>query len=160
MTATICNGLLVFIMICMYVCVCVNIYILLLISLQFLLLFYSLRVFHNTFSRWFFTEESGSKSSHTSRTLLNILPDLNSFAVWMIWILFLFSTFSSLISRPLGAVPRAPTTIAITLIMFHRFLNSLARSKFFFLFAFFYFYSMVHCNNEIHKMTSSIFLDN
>ena len=45
---------------------------------------------------------SDSKTPHLSRTLLNILANLNNTAVWMVLACPLISNPSSLLSRPLG----------------------------------------------------------
>ena len=80
----------------------------------------SLQVFH-----WGL---SNIKSPLVSRTLLNILADLNTAIDWMFQLVFLFpSPFSKL----LGTVLCLSDTIAITVtLMFHSFLSSLARSKY------------------------------
>ena len=57
---------------------------------------------------------SGNKSPQLSRTLLSILADHTSAVVGMVLILLLIFSTSSLFSRTLGIVPRAPTTIAFT----------------------------------------------
>ena len=63
-----------------------------------------------------------NKSPHVSRTLLSILADLSNAVVWIVSILPLISKFSSLSTSPLVTVPRAPTTIGITVtFMFHGF---------------------------------------
>ena len=62
---------------------------------------------------------SDNKSPQISRTLLNILTDINHSVVWMASILPLISCSNCLLSKPLGTVPSAPITIGI---MFHRLL--------------------------------------
>ena len=56
---------------------------------------------------------SDSKSPQVSRTLLNILADLNN-VVWMVSTRPLISKSSSPCINPLVTVPRAPITIGIT----------------------------------------------
>ena len=51
-----------------------------------------------------------SKSSQVSRTLLSILTELGNAVVWMVSIHPLISNSSKCLLRPLGIVPRAPTT--------------------------------------------------
>ena len=74
---------------------------------------------------------SDSKSPPLSKSLLNILADLNNAAVGMVSIFLLISNSSSLLSNYLGTVPNAPTNtdIPVTL-MIHSFFCSQARSKY------------------------------
>ena len=71
---------------------------------------------------------SDSQSPQVPRTLLRILVVLNSAVVWTV------STrppTSSPFSNPLVTVPNVPITIGITVTcMFHRFFNSLAKSRY------------------------------
>ena len=76
----------------------------------------------------FYWSLSESKSPHVSRTLLNILANLNNVVVWMVSSLPLIS--SSFLSKPWWTVLSAPTTISITVtLMFHSFFSSLEKSK-------------------------------
>ena len=68
---------------------------------------------------------------------------------------------SSPCTNPLVTVPRAPITIDVTVsFMFHSFFFQFPCKVrvFFFLFAFFQFYSVVSRDNKVHNSTSSIFL--
>ena len=57
-----------------------------------------------------------------------ILADLSSAGVWMVAIFPLISSSPSLFSKPLGNIPNARTTIAITVILIlHSFFSSLIR---------------------------------
>ena len=65
-----------------------------------------------------------------SRALLSILADLNNVVVWMVSTCPLISMSSSHFINPLLTVLRAPITIGINItFMFHRFFNSLSRSR-------------------------------
>ena len=57
---------------------------------------------------------SDSKSPLVSRTLFNILADLNNVVVWMVSIRTLISKSSSLCINPLVTVPKEAITIGIT----------------------------------------------
>ena len=57
---------------------------------------------------------SDNKSTPISKALLSILADLNHAVVWVVSILPLISNSSSFLSKYLGTVPSAPTTIGIT----------------------------------------------
>ena len=71
-----------------------------------------------------------------TRTLLGIQADPNNSVVWTVSILPLMSNSPSLFSLTLKIVPSAPTTIGITVtFMFPGFFNSLARSRYLFIFA-------------------------
>ena len=75
-----------------------------------------------------------SKSPQVSRTLLNILANLNNTVVWMVSTHPLISISSSSWTSPLGTVPKAPVKIGIIVIlMFHIFFNSLAWSRYLYL---------------------------
>ena len=79
---------------------------------------------------------SDSKSPQVSRTLLSILAVLNNVLVWMVSTRPPTSKSSSPFNNPLVTVPKAPITIGIIVIfMFHIFFNSLARSRYLFLFS-------------------------
>ena len=75
---------------------------------------------------------SDSKSPLVSRTLLSILADLNNVAVRIVSIRPLISNSFSPILKPFGTVPSVPVTISITVtLMFHNFLTSLSKPKYF-----------------------------
>ena len=67
---------------------------------------FSLRIFHVSLS--------DIKYSQVSRTILSILTDLNSVIVWMVSTRPLISKSSIPFNNPLVIVPRAPTTIGIS----------------------------------------------
>ena len=71
-----------------------------------------------------------SKSRQVSRTILSNLADLSSVVFWMVYSHPLISKSSSPFIKLLVSEPRAPITIGINVtFMFHRFFNSLARSR-------------------------------
>ena len=79
---------------------------------------------------------SDSKSPQVSRTLLSILAVLNNAVVWMVSTRPPTSKSSSPFSNPLVTVSNAPITIGIIVTcIFHRFFNSLARSRYLSLFS-------------------------
>ena len=80
---------------------------------------------------------SDSKSPQVSRTLLSILAVLNNAVVWMVSTRSPTSKSSRSFNNPLVTVPKAPITIGIIVtVMFHSFFfNSLARSRYLFLFS-------------------------
>ena len=81
--------------------------------------------------------QSDSISPQVTRTLLSILVDLNNASVRIVSILLLISNSSKLLSKLIGIVPTALTTIGITVnVIFHSFLSSLARSWYLSLFRF------------------------
>ena len=55
-----------------------------------------------------------NKSLQVSKTLLNIMTDLNNAVIWMVSTFPLISTSSSPLTNPLGIVPSALITISIT----------------------------------------------
>ena len=115
-----------------------------------LLLFYFMRVPH-TLLMGFFWSLSNSKSPQVSRTFLRILADPNNIVVWIVSARPPISNSSSSLSNLLGTVRSTPITIGITVTFkFYSFLMSLARSKYFSLFAFFDFYSVVHWDSKVH----------
>ena len=72
---------------------------------------------------------SDSKSLQFSKTLLNILANLNNSVVWMVSTNPVISKSSSPFTNPLVTVPRTPITISINItFIFHSFFNSSARS--------------------------------
>ena len=81
----------------------------LLLSLSLLLLFYSLRVFHTSVSRWFFGGDS--KSLTVPRTFLSIQADITYAVVLMVSFCPLIYTSFSPFTNPLAIVPSAPITI-------------------------------------------------
>ena len=74
---------------------------------------------------------SDSKSPQVSRALLSILAVLSNAVIWIVSNRPPTSKFSRPFNNPLVTVPKAAITIckAVT-IMFHSFLNSLARSRY------------------------------
>ena len=74
---------------------------------------------------------SDSKSPQVSRTRLRILAVLSNAVVWIVSTRLPTSKSSRLFNNPLVIVPITPITIGIIVtFMFHRFFNSLARSKY------------------------------
>ena len=99
-------------------------------------------------------------SPQVSRTLLNILADLNNTVVWIVSTRPLISKSSSYFTKPFVIVARVPTTNVITVtFMFHSFSIPL-KYKYLdlFLFAFFQFYSVVSRESKVHSSASSIVL--
>ena len=88
---------------------------------------------------------SDSKSPQISRTLLSILPVLNSTVVWMVSTRPQTSKSSSPFNNPLVTEPKAPITIGtIVTSMFHSFfLYPCKIEVLVLLFTFFQFYSVV-----------------
>ena len=71
--------------------------------------------------------------STSVRTVLSILADLNNSVVWMVSTRPLISKSSSLLTNIFVTLPSTTVTIGITVtFMFHSFLRSLARSRYFF----------------------------
>ena len=69
-----------------------------------------------------------SKSAQVSRTLLNILADLNTAVVWMVSTRPLISKFSSPFTNPSLTVARAPIPIGIIVtFIFHSFFQFLSK---------------------------------
>ena len=78
---------------------------------------------------------SASKSPQVSRTLLSILAVFNNAVVWMVSTRPPPSKSSRPFNNPLVTVPKASVKIDIIVtFMFHSFFNSLARSRYLFLF--------------------------
>ena len=74
---------------------------------------------------------SDSQSPQVSRTRLRILAVLSNAVVWIVSIRPPISKSSRPFNNPLVIVPNAPITIGtIVTFMFHRFFNSLARSRY------------------------------
>ena len=79
---------------------------------------------------------SDSKSPQISRTLLSILAVFNNAVVWMVSTRPPTSKSSRAFNNPLVTMRKAPITIGIIVtFMFHSFFNSLARSRYLFLFS-------------------------
>ena len=78
----------------------------------------------------FHTSLGDIKSPQVSKTLLNILADLNNAVVWITSALSPISNSSCPFTKPLGTIPSAPIPIGITVtLIFHSFFISLVRSK-------------------------------
>ena len=78
---------------------------------------------------------SDSESPQISKTLLSILADLNNAVAWKVFTHPVISKSSIPCTNPLVTVTRAPITTGIIITsMFHSFFNSLARSRYLFLF--------------------------
>ena len=104
---------------------------------------------------------SDSKSPQVSRILLRILVVLNNVVVWMVSTRPPTSKSSNPFCNPLVTVPNVPITIGIIVTcMFHRFFNSLVRSRYlsFFSHSFRFFFSVVSRNSKIDNFASSLFL--
>ena len=79
---------------------------------------------------------SDSKSPQVSRTLFSILAVFSNVVVWMVSTRPPTSKSSSPFNNPWVTVPKAPITMCIIVtFMFHRFFNSLARSRYLSLFS-------------------------
>ena len=90
--------------------------------------FYSFRVFHISFSWWFFTEVWVTPSLLKSPRLFSVFwpISINNAVVYMVSTPPLTSMSSSLFINPSVTVPRAPITIDINVtFMFHSFFKSL-----------------------------------
>ena len=80
-------------------------------------------VFHRSLSE--------SKFPQVSRALLSILAVFNNAVVWMVSPNPPTSMFSIPFNNPLVTVPKSPKLIGtIVTLMFHRFINSLARLRY------------------------------
>ena len=92
------------------------------------------------------------QTPQVSGTLLSILADLKNRVVWMVSTRPFISKSSNPFINPLGTIPRALITISknVTFI-FHRFFNSLARSRYlsFFSFSFNFIALSVECSPMI-----------
>ena len=91
-----------------------------------------------------------SKTPQISRRLQSIQVNFCCVVVWMLSIILLISSSSSLFSDFLRTVPRAPTTIGITVTnRFHKFFGS--RSKYLFIILFYFiFVPFARWNDKIH----------
>ena len=85
--------------------------------------YYILCVIFHIRCNWRFSKESKwQQISSGLQDFLRFLAHLNNALVWMVSILSLISSSPSFFSRPLGAFPRASSTISITVIfMLHSF---------------------------------------
>ena len=75
--------------------------------------YYSLWVFHTSINEWSFSGLSDNKPFQVSRTLLNILVNLNNAVIWMVLTLPLISNSLSP-CKPLETIPSALIIISIT----------------------------------------------
>ena len=102
---------------------------------------------------------SDSKSPQVSRTRLRILAVLSNAVVWIVSTRLPTSKSSRPFDNLLVIVPNAPITIGtIVTFMFHRFFNSLARSRYLSFFSlFFQIYSMVRRDSKVENFTNSLF---
>ena len=115
-----------------------------------LLLFHTLWVFHTSF----YWRLRDNKFPRVTRTLLSILADLSHVVVWMVLIIPLIYTSTSLFFRFLRTILSAPNTLTLTF-QFFSFLWQ-DPSICLFVFAFFYFHSLVCQNGKIHKTADSL----
>ena len=99
---------------------------------------------------------SDSKSPKVSRTLLNILDDLDKAVVWMVSTGPLISKSSSPCTNLLVTVPRAPITTDITVTSFFQFSSKV--QVLILLYVFVQFYSMVSRGSKLHNSASSFLL--
>ena len=118
---------------------------------------YSLKVMHTSVKLMIFhCILRDSKSPQVSRTLPDILVDLDNAVVWEVFTcLLIFQPFY----QNFGIVPNLKITIGISItFIFHSFISSLARSTVIISsFIFSNFYSMVFRNCKIHYSTGSFF---
>ena len=104
---------------------------------------------------------SDNKSHQVSMTFLSILADLNNAVLRMVSIRPAISNSSRSFSKPWKSVQSAPVKIGITVtLMFHRFLTSLAGSRYFSFFSFFVFLSVGPREGKVHYTTSPLFFAN
>ena len=109
--------------------------------LFFLLSFIIISIYYYYFSHQrklmvFHWRLSDSKPPQVSRTLLSILAVFSNAVVWMVSTRPSTSKSSRPFNKPLVTVPKAPITIGIIVtFIFHRFFNSLARSRYLSLFS-------------------------
>ena len=103
---------------------------------------------------------SDSKFPLVSRNLHSILANLNNAVFWMVSTRPVISKSSSLCTNPLMTVPRAATTIGITVtFMFHSFfLFPCKIDVFILLFAVFQFYSVVSSDSKANNSVIFFFL--
>ena len=99
-----------------------------------------------------------SKSPQVSKTLFNIMVDLNNAVVLRVSTCPLISKSSIHFTSPLTFIHSAPTTICITVnFMFHSFLFSSLVKILISLFAFFYVHFVVSCNGKVYPSAGSLF---
>ena len=104
-------------------------------------------VFH-----WSFSD---SKSPQVSTTRLRILAVFSNAVVWIVSTRPPNSKSSRPFNNPLVIVSNAPITIGtIVTFMFHRFFNSLARSRYF---NFLQIYSVVRRDSKVYNFVDSLF---
>ena len=108
-------------------------------------------VFLNSVSWWSFT---GECVPQVFKTLQSILAYLNNAAVWMVSILPLISNCSCLVSKSMGQF-QAHQLLLLSSSPCSTVFSSLTMSKY--IFASFYFPTVVCRNGKIHKMASSSF---
>ena len=100
---------------------------------------------------------SDSKSPQVSRTLLSILAVFNNAVVWMVSTRPPTSKSSRSFNNPFVTVPKAPITIGVIVtLIFYRFFNSLARSRYLSLFS--HSFSFIRWSAGIAKSTISIII--
>ena len=106
----------------------------------------------------FLVSLSDYKSPQVYRTRLSIVTNFNNVVVSMVLILPLISDSSSPLSKSLGIIPSARTTIGITItFMFHSFFSSLARSNYLYnhhYYYYFYFLSFSHWHSPMVSYSS------
>ena len=102
---------------------------------------------------------SDSKSLQVSKTRLRILAVLSHAVIWIVSTRPLTSKSSRPFNNPLVIVPKAPITIGtIVTFMFHRFFNSLARSRYLSLFfTFLQIYSVFRRDSKVDNFANSFF---
>ena len=93
-----------------------------------------------------------NKSPQVSRTLLSILNDISYTVVWIVCTRPLIFKPSSPFTKRLVTVPRALTTINITVPPFFQFPSKV--QVFFLLLTFFHFYSVVNRDSKVHDSAS------
>ena len=100
------------------------------VALGIIIIIYSLRVFHISFSRWFLTEVWVTASLLKSPGL-SILAVLSNAIIWIVSTRPPTSKFSMPFNNPLVIVPKAPITIGtIVTFMSHSLFNFLARLRY------------------------------
>ena len=127
--------------------------------LQVIIIIYSLRAFHISFSWWSFTGVWVTASLLKSPGLFSVFW-LFSIIVWLVSTRPLISKSSSPFNNPLVTVPKAPITIGIKVsFMFHCFFQIPSKVQvLILLFTFLQFYSVVSQDSKIHNFASSLFL--
>ena len=110
-----------------------------------------IRVFHISFSRWFFPGVWVTAS--LLKSLPSILAVLNNVVVWMVSTRPPTSKSSSSFSNPLVTVPKAPITIGI--IQLFQFSSKV--KVLILLFILFQFYSVVSRNSKVNNFANTLF---